>query len=262
MRAAGIARIEICAISFGGPEDEEGHLDFGSPAHISEVTSECEKQGVSIVAMHSPNYAYLDPDDDVRKRAVARGVVAAKVSEEMGAGVMVCHIAGERLCYGTDVQTEKSVTEMLRQLEDHSIRLTIENGKDLAGFADFVDKIGSAQLGMTVDIGHTRDEDGINPFVKKDRARETMAQCGKWLFHVHLHDFWAGQDHIAPMDGDIQWDEVLAAFKDIDYQGSLMFEAAYPPAKPPVESPDYLISKVASFPTAFVERYVRPRRAE
>jgi len=256
MRAAGITRIEICAFALPG---EEAHLDFGSRAHISEVVSECEKQGVSIVTMHSPNYLYRDTDEDVRKKAVAQGVVAAKVSEEMGAGVMVCHVE-------PDVESEKTITEMLRQLDGHSIRLTAENGEDLADYGAFVDKIDSPQFGMTVDIGHTRDADGVNPFVKKDRARETMAQCGKRLFHLHLHDFWADQDHISPGDGDIQWAEVFAALKDIDYQGWFMFEAAFPPvpwremrttAKPPAQSPDYVISKVASFPTMFVERYAR-----
>ena len=241
MREVGITGIEICGL--GNP----GHLDAHDRAHISQVMSECEKQGVTIPSVHSPGFAYTSEDEDERKNAVVEGVVVAKVGEEMGAGVMVCH-------FKTDEQSEKSVAEMLDQLQGHSIKLAIENGRDLADYTAFVDKFGSDQFGMVVDIGHTRDEDEVNPFLKEDRARETLAQCGNRLIHVHLHD-WVGRDHFAPLDGDIQWAEVFAAFKDIDYQGVFMFEAAYPPGTREL-SPDYVLGKTASFPQAFVERYV------
>lgn len=242
MREHGITRIEVCAL--GTP----GHLDIHDRAKMSEIMSECESQGVSVVSVHCPGFLFTSENEDNRKHAVAEGVVAAKVSEEMGAGVMVCH-------FRTDEQSEKSVVEMLDQLEGTSIKLAIENGQDLADYTDFVDKIGSDRFGIVVDIGHTRDEDDINPFIKKDRARETMAQCGKRLIHLHLHD-WVDRDHFSPLDGSIQWAEVFAALKDIDYPGWLMFEAAYPPGQRGEVSPDYVLGKVAEFPRAFVDRYV------
>ena len=118
-----------------------------------------------------------------------------------------------------------------------------------------VDEIGSDRFGMVVDVGHTRDEDGINPFIKPDRARETLAQCGPRLIHLHLHDFLE-RDHIAPMDGNLQWAEVFGALKDIDYQGYYMFEAAYPPGARGEVAPEYVLDKVAGFPQGFVERYI------
>jgi sugar phosphate isomerase/epimerase len=51
-----------------------------------------------------------------------------------------------------------------------------------------VDDVGADRFGMIVDIGHTRDLDGINPFVKRDVARQTLAKCGSRVFHVHLHE--------------------------------------------------------------------------
>ena len=162
-----------------------GHLDIHSRAHIAEIASECERQGVSVVSIHSPGFLYNSEDEDNRKNAVAEGIVAAKVAEEMGAGVMVCH-------FQTEEQSEKSITEMLDRLEGYSIKLAIENGRDLADYTTFVDKIGSDRFGMVVDIGHTRDEDEVNPFIKEDRARETMAQCGERLIHLHLHDWVNG----------------------------------------------------------------------
>ena len=73
---------------------------------------------------------------------------------------------------------------------------------------------------MIVDIGHTRDADGVNPFTTPEAARRTMAFCGNRLIHLHLHDF-RETDHLAPMDGDIEWGEIFEAFRDIDYKGTV-----------------------------------------
>ena len=166
---------------------------------------------------------------------------------------MVCHFQPEE-------PSEKSVNEMLDQLNGHSIKLAIENGQDLADYTAFVDKVGSEQFGMVVDIGHTRDKDQVNPFIKKNRARETMALCGDRLIHLHLHD-WIGTDHFSPLDGEIQWKEIFRALKDINYNGWFMFEAAYPPGKrdkikslgPSSVDSEYVLDKVANFPKGFVD---------
>ena len=242
MREFGITRIEICA------NGRPGHLDIHDRAHISRTMSECQRHGVSVVSMHSPGFAYKSDDEDTRKKAVTEGVLAAKVADEMGAGVLVCHL-------DTGEQSEKSVIEMLDQLDGYSIKLGMENiYLDLPEYAAFVDRIASDQFGMVVDTGHPKDEDGVNPFVKQERARETMAVGGGRLISVQLND-WLDRDHISPLDGGLQWGEVFAGLKDIDYQGVLMFEAYLPPRQREL-SPEYVLGKVASFPEAFVERYV------
>ena len=161
----GIRHIEVCGL--GNP----GHLDVADSEYTSWLRTECESAGISIVSTHCPGYLFNSDEEDNRKKAVEQGVAAAKNSEELGAGVMVCHFRPEE-------PSEKTIHEMLDQLEGTSIKLTIENGQDLADYTAFVDKVGSDRFGMVVDIGHTRDEDEVNPFIKIERARETMAQCG------------------------------------------------------------------------------------
>ena len=238
----GIRHIEVCGL--GNP----GHLDVADSEYTSWLRTECESAGISIVSTHCPGYLFNSDEEDTRKKAVEQGVATAKNSEELGAGVMVCHFRPEE-------PSEKTIHEMLDRLEGTSIKLTIENGQDLADYTAFVDKVGSDRFGMVVDIGHTRDDDEVNPFIKAERARETMAQCGHRLFHLHLHD-WVDRDHFSPLDGDIAWAGVFDAFKDIDYQGYYMFEAAYPPGQRGDVAPAYVLDKVAGFPQGFVERYV------
>lgn len=240
IRDAGITRVEITGIR------SPTSFDFRNRAQISEIKSECRRQGVSITSVHGPNGPYDSEIEDERKGAVAEALVAARVAVEFGASVFVCH-------FGTNGQGEKTVVEMLDQLKGSDLKLAVENGQNLRDFAEIVDRINCERFGMVVDIGHTRDPDGINPFKKPDRARQSMLQCGKRLIHLHLHDSLE-HDHVAPLEGKIEWGEIFAAFREMDYHGVFMFEAAYP-AQPREPHPEYVLAKTAAFPKAFVKRY-------
>ena len=178
---------------------------------------------------------------------VRDAVCSARIAEDLGALILVLH-------FEPTEAGEKTVCEILKQLDGYALKLTIENGRDLQEFADFVDTIGSDRFGITVDIGHTRGEDGVNPFIKKGRAREPIALCGDRLFHLHLHDF-VERDHYPPFEGDIQWYEVFSALNAISYRGEYMFEANA------LYSVAYSLSGIASFPEEFVRRYGQLKRA-
>ena len=240
MREAGLTRIEVTGI-----RSPHG-FDFSDRAQLAEVKAACRNEGVSVVSVHGPNGGYTSEDEDERRAAVRRAVTAARVAEELGAGVMVLH-------FGTDERAERSVVDVLEQTEGSTLRLAVENGKDLGEFADIVDRVGSDRFGMIVDIGHTRDADGVNPFTKPEAARRTMAYCGGRLIHLHLHDF-RETDHLAPMDGDIEWGEIFEAFRDIDYKGRFMFESAWRDTTRTLD-PGYVLARTAAFPRSFVERY-------
>ena len=240
IRAAGITRIEVCGI--GSPK----HFDFGNSQQAADVVRECREQGVEIVSFHGPTVEYAAADEEERGSAVKEAAAAARVAEDMGASVMVCH-------FGTSEKSKQTIVDMLEELQGADIRLANENGADLRDYMAVVDEVGSDQFGMVVDVGHTRDDDGVNPFIKPDRARETLAQCGSRLVHLHLHDF-LDRDHIAPMDGNLEWAEVFGALRDIDYQGQFMFEALLTP-EGTMDRPEYVLAKTAAFPQAFAARY-------
>jgi sugar phosphate isomerase/epimerase len=117
-----------------------------------------------------------------------------------------------------------------------------------------VDAINSDRFGMIIDIGHARDADGINPFIKHTVARKTLAQCGHRVKHVHLHetfDLTKKPDHRPPLhkNGLIEWGEVFAALKDINYTSDFVFEDGRG------EDPDEWIQHTADFPETFTAKY-------
>lgn len=243
VREAGIDRIELVII----PRS----FDINNRAQVSEILTECQRQKVTIVSIHGNlQRKYNDPDDEKRRVAAAHLLDEIRFAEEAGAGILVAH-------FGTNEQSYKTVTELLRKIDDLNIRLTVENMKgSLKHYAEFVDKINSIQFGMTVDIGHIRDADGVNPLTRQGRAGEIFAKGGKRIWHLHLHDTFrlnTKPDHRAPMhpDGIIKWSDVFAALKSIGYRGVFMFEDGRG------ENPKQWVSLAAAFPKSFTERYDR-----
>ena len=229
---------------------------------MEEILAECRKQGVAVASVHAPGSpapgfggsspVYDAEDPDQRREAVDQALGYARLAEEIGASILVAH-------FGVNERSERTVTEVLEQLTDSSLKLTVDNVTnvpDLRDYVDVVDRVGSERFGMTVDIGHARDSEGVNPFIQREVARRTLAQCGKRLFHLHLHDFTDG-DHIAPFLGNIQWEEVFAALADTAYAGAYMFEVG-PYRKKYVNGdipPSEVLRRTAAFPATFAERY-------
>ena len=124
----------------------------------------------------------------------------------------------------------------------------------------FLDALDHPQVGMILDIGHVRDARSLSdwrgsgrsdrtPYVRRgwaesDAARrrfrggndqnpmtrpggptEVVGICGHRLRHVHLHGF-VDTDHYPPFHaGDrIQWVELFAVLKSVDYRGLINFE--------------------------------------
>ncbi len=238
IREAGITRMEICGLH------PPTHYDYHDVAQVSEITAECQKQGIAIVSVHGPGLPYDCPYEEVRRAVAKEALASARVAEEMGASVFVAHFNA------TDC-SERTVRELIKHLDGTEIKLTVENlpsEPDLSDYLTFVDRIGCDRFGIAVDIGHTRDTDGINPFVKIERAREAMAVCEHRLFHLHLHDF-VDSDHYPPFDGDIQWGEVFSVLQDMGYAGEFMFEAD---AQVSLED---TLKKTSAFPNEFAVRY-------
>jgi sugar phosphate isomerase/epimerase len=241
IRAAGIRRIELVML----PRT----FDLHDRTQVSEVLRECGRQKVTIVSVHGNlQLKYDDPDEDKRRAAAAHLLEEIRFAEEAGAGILVAH-------FGTNDQSYKTVTELLDQTKDLRIRLTVENMRGgLKPYATFVDKIGSSRFGLTVDIGHLRDPDGVNPMVKQGRAREVLALGGRRVWHLHLHDTFrlkTKPDHRPPMhpDGIVEWGDVFSALKAIGYKGLFLFEDGRG------EQPEEWTRLAAAFPKNFVARY-------
>ena len=240
-RKTGLTKIEINSLRY------PNRFDYRNTQQVSEIVTECKNQGVSIVSFHGPDFSYNSSDEKIRQASIKEAILAAEVAEQMGASIMVCH-------FGTDYQSEKSVTELLIKLENSNLKLANENGLEIQSYIQLADRIDSKYFGIVIDVGHLKDPDGTNPFTDPGRAAQPIIKSGSRLLHLHLHDF-LDRDHFAPIGGFIQWNQLLTALRKINYKGLFMFEAMYPLGKETF-APERVLSQTAAFPKAFVQQYV------
>ena len=82
IREAGITRIELSCV----PRCS----DYRNKHQVSEIVSECQKQGVTIVSVHGPfNLPYNLADEKKRKAVVKESLTAIQFAEEMGASLYI-----------------------------------------------------------------------------------------------------------------------------------------------------------------------------
>lgn len=242
IREAGIKHLELST---------NASFDYRNRKKGSEIARECEKVDLNISSFHTALFelSFHSGDETERAKAVREAMVLARTAIEMGADILTFHLR-------INAQTKRSIYEMLQELQDTSLALGVENVGQvkIEEALSLVSEIDSDRFKMLLDIGHERDSDGVNPFVKKDRARAAVAQCGGRLGVVHLHEtlpLERAPDHRAPLheEGLIEWCEVFAGLKDAGYQGVLLFEDGFG------EDPEEWVRAVGEFPTKFVERY-------
>ena len=242
IRHAGIARIELLL--------KPGSFHHCDRSQAAGVLEECRRQNVAVASLHGLlGLPYSSEEEEARRVVLRESLSAIQFAEEAGAAIYVGH-------FGYNEHAKGIITDLLERTEGFRIKLTTENMGALPPYVATVDEVSSDRFGLTVDIGHPRENDGVNPFTRSDRARRTLAECGDAVFHVHLHetfDLERKADHRPPLhkDGIIRWSEVLAALGEIDYRGTLLFEDGRG------ENPEEWLRMTAEFPRAFVGRYGR-----
>ena len=241
IRAAGIERVELLV--------KAGSFEHRDAGQVAEVLGACENHGVTVGSVHgSLALDYRSEDEGVRSQVMAETLDTIRFAEAAGASVFVAH-------FGAGDRAREIVETLLDETQDLQIALTTETmGGDSTRYFGVVDRVGSDRFGLTVDIGHPRDGDGVNPFVKPGRARDALVACGSRLRHLHLHetfDLDAKADHHPPLhpNGIIEWGDVFRALREIGYEGSFLFEDGRG------EDPEGWIRATGAFPEVFADRY-------
>lgn len=157
-----------------------------------------------------------------------------EISAYLGADIVVVHPGNN---YGPQDNYKYLYEKILPEAEKLNIRIATENmwntiqGIDhfeavpaacgtSSDFAAHIDIAQSNRLVACVDIGHAemKNSEGAANMIRAlghDRVK---------ALHVHdndcLHD-----SHVAPFAGQIKWDPVIEALRDIDYDGNFTYEA-------------------------------------
>lgn len=113
--------------------------------------------------------------------------------------------------------------EVIDYAADKEVRLAFEPEpgmliETLADFEELLTLVDHPCFGLTVDIGHLQcmGELPISEYLKPWRER---------IFNIHIEDMRHGEhDHLRFGEGEINFDDVFAGLRQIDYQGGLHVE--------------------------------------
>lgn len=113
--------------------------------------------------------------------------------------------------------------EVIDYAADKEVRLAFEPEpgmliETLADFEELLTLVDHPCFGLTVDIGHLQcmGELPISEFLKPWRER---------IFNIHIEDMRQGEhDHLRFGEGEIDFNDVFAGLRQIDYQGGLHVE--------------------------------------
>lgn len=206
----GIGSIEerIKAIKNAG--FDEVCLDFDIYNEPPEVTWEyqvglADKYGLPVRDVHFParGMSAIWGDSNEGEYVTERLIEDMKHLKVLGLNRGVCHVT-----YGLDRPEEPSEIGLDRFLkiteaaEKYGVYVALEN----SAFSDYLiylfDNIKSKYIGFCYDSGHE------NTFCKNV---DFLSLFGDRLLCMHLHDnFGAGDDHLIPFKGEINWEKKVA----------------------------------------------------
>lgn len=218
LAARGIRRIELLE----SPEQFD-MSDRRSMKTIGEAFRSC---GIQIAAYHAHTTNFSNLDTEAKRQArvdFCKKQIDTMV--ELGGRAWGSH------AHETDDTLMRCYSELARYIEGSEIVILIENFRNRGLWIEdriaFLDKMNHPQVGMILDIGHVRDESGINPMTVPRGPAGVIERCRRHLRHVHLHGFRDGVDHFPPLcEGDtIQWLELFRMLYAIGYRGDINFEA-------------------------------------
>ena len=123
----------------------------------------------------------------------------------------------------------EAIGGILSYARERSVRLALENGAMdvLQAVADAfpADEAGGPEssLGICIDVGHAN----LHRDLFANPAAAYLRAFGDRLVHLHVSDnSGAGDEHLVPGTGNIDWRSVAAALRRIPYRGKIVLELA------------------------------------
>lgn len=189
--------------------------------------------GISYV-VHAPylNSSLGDINKNLRVEAVKEVFAAIDRAKFLESDLVTIHPSFDP--YGIYFEEREkaeltSYKEISKYASDRNVRIGLENEAQTCFFfpdrackfnliKKIVDKINMDNFGYTIDLGHGNIS-GIN-------LEKSIKQASSKLFHIHAHDNFGGKEdlHLAPGNGNIDWNNILKALDNIKYNNLFEIE--------------------------------------
>lgn len=203
---------------------------------LRKIKEAADSLGVSIIQVHGPfgeiDLELASEDSSQRERALRKIFNWIKYTGELEWGVLVLHTARIRVSEKHDFQrlVEKTrlanlrfFKEVSKYASEHGVKIAVENrlepcyGSLPKDLLELVEETGSESIGICFDTGHAN--------VNKLSASSMVEILRGHLIATHIHDNDGHHDqHLPPLMGSINWDQVINSFSRVGYEKPLILE--------------------------------------
>lgn len=235
--AGGYDRLDL-SVSIPDITAEDGFWNKGNYEETTRlVNNVCAESGIDVGQIHAPfTFRWEDPVE-FKETAVPAVIQSLKIASLVGAKIAVVHPLHHLHYkdYGAMLydRTLDYYKMLLPYAHEYGVKIATENmfQPDVHGvmvqdmFADVnefrraLETINDPNLIACVDVGHC----GLG---RCCTAGEMIRALGHdWVKALHIHDNSGIYDtHTIPYLGELDWDDICAALKEIDYDGDFCME--------------------------------------
>lgn len=218
--------------------DERHYNGVNDNTFYSEIKKYAEDKGVCFKQAHAP-FGSSFADEAKSKQRFEEIVLSMKNAAALGVEIIVVHPC-QHLDYhiqgNAEILFEYNMdfyNKLIPYCEEYGIKVAVENMWQMphknqighstcsrpAEFIKYVDTINNDSIVGCLDIGHTM-------LVSEEPDAFIRLLGNKRLRCLHVHDVNINDDsHTLPFFGVVDWESVMKALADIDYQGELTYEA-------------------------------------
>jgi len=211
--------------------DEKGRTGLeADPADLLKIKEYADKIGLALPSVASGlywSYPFTSADESIREKAVQIAEKQLEMAKALGADTILVVPGAVDVPWvpnfdvvSYDVAYDRALAALNRiksKAEALKIHIGIENvwNQFLLSpleMRDFIDKIGSPYVGAYFDVGNV---------VFSGRPEQWIRILGKRIRKVHFKDYRANPGglncFVDLLCGDVNWPQVMAAFKEIGY---------------------------------------------
>jgi sugar phosphate isomerase/epimerase len=226
IRESGLSMIEVCS----SPE----HLDFRDLQSVHRAAERIKELGMEAYSFHAPfapNIDIASSDSAQRTTSVAEIFKAAEAAAILRVHYFVLHPGPENpAAIPAEEQLPRmqhvvdSLNQVARRCKELGIMCVLENKLPHLLFGNtsdilwILDRINAAEVGACLDTGHAFLAGDMHSLIHKLAGHLRM---------IHAHDNGgAGDSHMPPGDGKIDWERFLRDLIEVRFRGALILEMA------------------------------------
>jgi sugar phosphate isomerase/epimerase len=215
-----LARLGYDGVEFVGEPSEHD---------AKEITEQLKKHDVvasSVISIFTPERDLVSSDATIRRNAIEYVKGNVDYAESLGAEVVTfTPTACMKIAPEVDIRQEwdwavHAAGTISSYAADHGVRIVVEPWNRYETYlinrvekaAEFVDEVGAPNLGVMADTFHMS--------IEEQDIAEAIRKVGSRLSHVHLAD----SNRAAPGTGHTDFEPIIQAILDVDYQGWISYE--------------------------------------